>query len=307
MKKRWLLPIFASFMIFSGIGTDNAEAASVADLTNTAMNYIGAPYQYGGTSIKYGIDCSAYTQLVFSKLGISLPRSSSAQYNEGTYVSKSNLQAGDLVFFNTSGRGVSHVGIYIGNNKFISATTSGGVAVDSINDPYYWGSRYVGAKRVANFNEEKAEVKAAAVDFTRYASRGQVALQLAEALQLDTSDTNSPFNDIAPDSKYAGAVTALNKIGAFNGNEAGNFEPNSPITRGQLSYVLTGAFNLDLQGEAEQFSDVPEGHWAYEGVKLLSSTKLTYGRPDGTFGVNDYVTHTHITDFINRFIYKYNK
>ncbi|PKC50932.1 hypothetical protein RhiirA1_484974, partial [Rhizophagus irregularis] len=105
MKKRWLLPIFASFMIFSGIGTDNAEAASVADLTNTAMNYIGAPYQYGGTSIKYGIDCSAYTQLVFSKLGISLPRSSSAQYNEGTYVSKSNLQAGDLVFFNTSGRG----------------------------------------------------------------------------------------------------------------------------------------------------------------------------------------------------------
>nr|WP_106783672.1 C40 family peptidase [Lysinibacillus timonensis] len=308
MKKRWLLPIFASFMIFSGVAANDAEAATVSGLTNTAYKYIGAPYQFGGTSVRYGIDCSAYTQLVFSKLGINLPRTSGEQYNEGSYVSKSNLQAGDLVFFNTSGRGISHVGIYIGNNKFISATTSRGVAIDSIYDPYYWGNRYVGAKRVANFTDkDEPQVKGASIDFSHYASRGQVALDLAEALNLDTSDTNSPFNDIDPSSKYAGAVTALNKIGAFNGNEEGNFKPNEPITRGHLSYVLSGAFDLELQGEGEQFSDVPKDHWAYEGVNILASTGLTYGRPDGTFGVSDYVTHTHIEAFINRFIYKYNK
>src|SRR5690606_1980132 len=118
---------------------------------------------------------------------------------------------------------------------------------------------------------------------------------------------NSPFHDVKSNSKYAGAVTALNKIGAFNGDEKGNFRPNSPITRGQLSYVLSGAFDLELKDGAEQFTDVPKNHWAYEGVSILSSNRLTYGKGDGTFAVNDYVTHKHITAFINRFLYKYNK
>ncbi len=65
-----------------------------------------------------------------------------------------------LYFFNTSGDGVSHVGIYIGDSNFISATTSSGVKIDKINDPYYWGSRYIGAKRIASFSEnEIGEVK----------------------------------------------------------------------------------------------------------------------------------------------------
>ena len=61
---------------------------------------------------------------------------------------KTNLETGDLVFFNTSGKGVSHVGIYIGDGKFSHASTSRGVRVDKLNDPYYWGKRYVGAKRI---------------------------------------------------------------------------------------------------------------------------------------------------------------
>ncbi|MBM7608004.1 hypothetical protein JOD29_001248 [Lysinibacillus composti] len=304
MKKRWLLPIFASFMIFTGIGAldeNEVEAATISELQSTAKQYLGVPYRYGGTSTNTGIDCSAYTRLVFSKLGYSLERTSRAQYTQGTPVSKKNLKAGDLVFFNTSGSGISHVGIYLGSGKFISATSSSGVDIDNIDDRYYWGSRYIGAKRIANFSTtEVAEVKSAAIDFNIYASRGQVAIQLAEALGLDTSDTNSPFNDVKPDSKYAGAVTALYKIGAFNGDEKGNFKPSSPITRGQLSYVLVGAFDLKLQGEAEQFTDVPKKHWAYQGVSILSSNKITVGKGDGTFAVNDNVTHKHINAFIDR-------
>ncbi|MFY3791581.1 NlpC/P60 family protein [Ureibacillus sp. MALMAid1270] len=301
MKKKWFLPIFASFMIFSGHGANQAEAASASDLTNTALSYIGAPYKYGGTSITYGIDCSAYTQLVFSKMGIQLNRTSSGQYQQGVSVSKSNLQIGDLVFFNTSGRGISHVGIYIGNGKFVSATTSGGVKVDSINDPYYWGNKYVGAKRITKFtNEQIQEVKAASVDFNVYASRGKVAEKLVEILGLDTSDTNSPFRDISANSKFAGVATALYKKGAFTGDPDGKFNPNSPITRAELSKVLVIAFGLKLQPDVEQFKDIKPDHWAYENVSILSSNKVTIGIGDGLFGGNKNVRLDHLDLFIER-------
>lgn len=304
MKKKWLLPVFASFMIFTSVGANNAEAATVTDLTSTASNYLGVPYKYGGTSTNTGIDCSAYTQLVYSKLGVSLERTSKSQYQQGKSISKSNLIAGDLVFFNTSGSGVSHVGIYLGSGKFISATTSRGVAIDNINDPYYWGTRYVGAKRVTNFStEETGEVKNATIDFNVYASRGEVALQLTEALGLDISNTKSPFSDVKPSSKYAGAVVALNKIGVFNGDGNGKFNPNSPITRGELSKVLVLAFDLKLKSGAEKFSDVSTSHWAYNYVKILSSNDITSGMGDGTFGVNGKVTLKHL----NAFLYRLNR
>lgn len=299
MKKKWLLPVFASFMIFTGIGVNDAEAATITELTNTAKSYIGTPYKYGGTNINTGIDCSAYTQIVFSKFGISLNRTSKAQYQQGTSVAKSNLKEGDLVFFNTSGAGVSHVGVYIGNNKFVSSTTSSGVVEDNINDPYYWGSRYIGAKRVANFTD-KEEVKDAAIDFSIYASRGEVALQLAEALNLDTSNTNSSFPDVKASSKYAGAVVALNKLGVFNGDGNGKFNPGSPITRAQLAKVLVEAFDLRLQGQAKKFTDVPSSHWASNYVAILSSNKITTGKVDGTFGINDKVTLKHLHVFLDR-------
>lgn len=301
MKKKWLLPIFASFMIFTGVGANNTEAAEVSDLTTTAKNYLGAPYKLGGTNIKTGVDCSAYTQLVFSNLSISLNRTSKAQYQQGTSVSKSELVAGDLVFFNTSGSGVSHVGIYIGSGNFISATPSSGVKIDKINDPYYWGSRYIGAKRVADFTtEEKSEVKGSEIDFSVYASRGEVALQLAQALGLNISDKSSSFTDVKSSSEYAGAVTALNKLDIFSGDTNGKFNPNSPITRGQLSKVLVKAFDLKQQGNAEVFSDVPASHWAKDYISVLSSNKITNGKGDGTFGLNDKVTLKHLDAFLNR-------
>lgn len=296
MKKKWLLPIFTAFMIFAGTDLNHTEASSITDLTNTASRYIGTPYVYGGTSTS-GFDCSGYTQRVYKDLGYSLNRTSSSQYQQGSAVSKSNLQPGDLVFYNTSGSGVSHVGIYIGDGKFIHSATSSGVSVSRLSESY-WASRYVGAKRIANFVAE--EVKEAAIDFTVYASRGEVAIQLAKALKLDTTDVNSPFVDVKSTSKYAGAVTALYKIGAFTGDANGKFNPGSPLTRAQLAKVLVTAYDLKLQGTAESFKDVSTSHWAHTYVSILASNDITNGMGDGTFGAEEYVKVTQLATFLNR-------
>lgn len=296
MKKKWLLPVFAAFMIFAGTDSENVEASSVKDLTATAYQYIGVPYVYGGTSTS-GLDCSGFTQKVFKELGHTINRTSGSQYQQGNAVTKDNLQSGDLVFFNTSGAGVSHVGIFVGDGQFIHASTSDGVTVSKLSESY-WAKRYAGAKRIANFAAE--EVKEAAIDFTVYASRGEVVLQLAKALGLDTSNTQSPFVDVKPSSKYAGAVTALHKLGVISGDEDNKFNPSSPVTRAQLAKILVVAFDLEKHGTAPTFKDVSTSHWAYEFVNALSSNRITSGKGDGTFGVGENVKLTHLTTFLER-------
>lgn len=115
-------------------------------IISTAKSFLGVPYKWGGTT-PAGFDCSGFTRYVFASQNIKLPRVSVDQYAVGTPVSFSNLIPGDLVFFNiTSGKQVSHVGIYLGNNEFISATSSKGVAIYAFTP--YWTKTYVGAKRV---------------------------------------------------------------------------------------------------------------------------------------------------------------
>lgn len=123
-----------------------SSSKDVNQILQVAQSYRGVPYVFGGTTPS-GFDCSGYTRYVFAKAGINLPRMADEQYGVGVYVPKGNLRPGDLVFFETYTDGVSHSGIYIGNDKFISATSSRGVAVADINDSY-WGSRYVGARRI---------------------------------------------------------------------------------------------------------------------------------------------------------------
>lgn len=128
---------------------DFAQQAFALDarITGTALRYLGVPYVWGGTSFG-GVDCSGFVWAVFAKNGIYLPRTADAQYEEGRHVSTRDLRAGDLVFFQTYALGASHVGIYLGNGKFVHASSSNGVRVDQLAEDYY-SSRYLGARRLA--------------------------------------------------------------------------------------------------------------------------------------------------------------
>jgi len=118
--------------------------ANGLDIVKYAEQFIGTPYLWGGESAS-GFDCSGFTQAVYAHFHISLPRTTTEQAQTGNVIAKSQLQPGDLVFFNTTGSEFSHVGIYVGNGQFISATTSEGVRIRSLNDPYYWGARFTRA------------------------------------------------------------------------------------------------------------------------------------------------------------------
>jgi peptidoglycan endopeptidase LytE len=101
-----------------------------------ATGFIGAPYRFGGSSLK-GIDCSSFVQKIYRIFDVTLPRNAREQSKVGISISRENLTKGDLVFFHTK-RSLGHVGIYIGNNEFVHASSkSKGVRVDSLDTPYY--------------------------------------------------------------------------------------------------------------------------------------------------------------------------
>ena len=126
----------------------DTPSSSAEKLANIALQYKGTSYRYGGMSSR-GFDCSGLTAYCLSKLGIKAPHHSGQQYTSiGRKVAKSDLVKGDLVFFNTRGDRVSHVGVYLGDGKFVhAANPSRGVTVNSLNEGYYLRT-YVGAKRV---------------------------------------------------------------------------------------------------------------------------------------------------------------
>ncbi len=104
-------------------------------IVNEALSWIGTPYCYGGES-KNCTDCSGFVLTVYSKAGLSIPRTASNQYRSSKKISQADAMPGDLVFFNTKGKLVSHVGIYIGDGRVVHASTSAGVINQSIEDSY---------------------------------------------------------------------------------------------------------------------------------------------------------------------------
>ena len=127
----------------------NRHATRGQYLARTALSFRGAPYRWGGRSARSGFDCSGLVQTVYAKWGIALPRAARAQYQQGKAIGKADLQAGDLVFFkNTYRRGLSHVGVYIGNGFFIhAATRKQGVVISSLNAGYH-SKHWAGARRL---------------------------------------------------------------------------------------------------------------------------------------------------------------
>ena len=112
----------------------------------TAQQYLGVPYRFGGATPQ-GFDCSGFVMYVFQKHGVKLPRTADVQYTVGRIIDKKTLQPGDVVFFTTYEKGASHEGIYLGQERFVHASSSRGVMISSLSESY-WKTRYLGARRM---------------------------------------------------------------------------------------------------------------------------------------------------------------
>lgn len=133
-----------------GTAGDKAHAATPTstELIATSKEFIGTPYQFGakaGSTASF--DCSSFTQYIFKSFKVWLPRTSAAQASMGTKVDKGSLSMGDLVFYKTNGKSISHVAIYAGNQKIIHSSSSQGVTISDMNTSY-WKGKYVTARRV---------------------------------------------------------------------------------------------------------------------------------------------------------------
>ena len=124
-------------------------AHRASELVVTAMGFLGVPYRRGGNSVETGFDCSGFVKAMFEQtVGLILPRRAEEQAAATQKIDRQELQPGDLVFFNTLRRTFSHVGIYIGDNKFIHSPRPGAqVRVDDMGQSY-WTKRFDGARRV---------------------------------------------------------------------------------------------------------------------------------------------------------------
>ncbi len=151
-----------------GLGERLREGAS--EMVITSMNFLGVPYQLGGTNETTGFDCSGFTRYIFEKsIGVVLPRRADEQARAPGLLNirRDDLRPGDLVFFNTLRRTFSHVGIYVGEGKFIHAPRTGAVVRMEDLRFDYWNKRFTGARRVAGLRQdarvEQPGIRSAAV------------------------------------------------------------------------------------------------------------------------------------------------
>ncbi len=147
LTERGLLPTGAAALVES---MRNVVRDTASDMVLTAMNFLGVPYRLGGSSAESGFDCSGFTRHIFEhSIGLVLPRRADEQATSASLrnIGRSDLRAGDLVFFNTMRRTFSHVGIYVGEDKFIHAPRTGGqVRIEDMRSSY-WAQRFTGARR----------------------------------------------------------------------------------------------------------------------------------------------------------------
>lgn len=135
----------------AGVGPDSPAVPHATSLIERALSLLGVTYRRGGSTPQSGLDCSGLVRLVFHDVsGLELPRRAEEISRIGLRVSRQDLRPGDLIFFNTVRRTISHVGIYLGDGQFIHAPASGGrVRIESMNMPY-WVKRFSVARRVSD-------------------------------------------------------------------------------------------------------------------------------------------------------------
>ncbi len=323
MKKRIIQMIIAVLLIsVAPFMTTQASASTGNEIVNYAKALQGVRYQYGGTTPS-GFDCSGFTSYVYKKAGTVIQRTAAAQYGQGTSVSKSNLQAGDLVFFNNLGRGVTHVGIYIGNSNFISAESEG-ITTSSINDPYYWGKYYVGAKRIISeqvTNGKFVDVVASHPAYeaikvlnvagivsgfpnqefrpTSSITRGQAAAMINRELKLTPKGT-SKFTDVGTTHSFSKDITAMNEAKILEGYSNGKFGVNDLLSKAQLAIILERAFEITSASDnqahvASKYSDVSASYWAHDSIVALKTIDQTTVFQTSKFLVNANATRAEFS------------
>ncbi len=147
----WICGLLGVLLASPLVASESSQSStSTHPLVESAKKYLGIRYRYGGSSPSRGFDCSGFVYYLLSRHGIRAPHSAAELFRMGKPVSRSELRPGDLVFFKNTARrrGITHVGIYIGNGKFIhSSSGRGRVTVTSLKDPYY-ATRFAGARRL---------------------------------------------------------------------------------------------------------------------------------------------------------------
>lgn len=301
--KKWLtaLLLLIGFGFMTLTPQMKAEAATSEELVTISKKYIGTPYRFGGTS-PGGFDCSGYIYYIFREAGISLPRVSADQAKVGQTVSKADLQPGDLVFFaNTYKSGISHSGMYIGNNQFIGASSSKGVTIESMNHSY-WGPKFSHAKRVPRVKlddsifsdvrskdpiyEAISSLNSESI-ITGYSNgtfkpndsvtRGQAAAIINRALKLPASPIRS-FNDVSNSNPFANDIAAIEQAGIITGFADSTFRPNEPMTRAQMAVIVQRAYelnNADFSIAGSVYNDVPASYWAHDAINLMNKIDQT--------------------------------
>ncbi|MFC0187327.1 S-layer homology domain-containing protein [Fictibacillus aquaticus] len=305
------------------------------EIVSIAKKYTGVKYTWGGETPSEGFDCSGYIQYVFAQAGIGMPRTANDQFKLGTAVEVKDLQPGDLVFYKNTypSDGITHAGIYIGDNNFISATSSSGIKVNPL-DNVYWSKYYHASKSVLP-DETAQQVKPALpagefydVSKSHFAytaiyelsrqgvisgfegslfkptvaiTRGQAAILLNKQLKLPAS-TEMSFSDVSSSSAAAQHIAAVAEAKIVSGYPDGTFRPNEPITRGQMAIILTRAYdmlNYDEQS-VKPFSDIVSTHPIYKNVHAMRAYNVTQGYADNTYRPNGQTTRAEFSAFLYR-------
>ena len=139
-------------------GMRQQMSLAASDLVVTAMGFLGVPYRRGGNSVETGFDCSGFVRAMYEQtVGLVLPRRAAEQAQATQMIAREELKPGDLVFFNTMRHAFSHVGIYVGDGKFIHSPRSGSqVRVEDMRTAY-WNTRFNGARRVVADSNRPAD------------------------------------------------------------------------------------------------------------------------------------------------------
>ncbi|MBW3114352.1 C40 family peptidase [Bacillus sp. MCCB 382] len=297
----------------------STKAATGNEVVNLAKEHIGTPYKFGGTT-PAGFDCSGFLYYVYGQLGIKLPRTSSEQYQVGQKVSKANLQPGDLVLFsNTYKPGISHAGIYVGDNQFISAENAG-IKISSLDNPY-WGPKFTAGKRLDSVSQTKDfsdltksnPAYAAVMELSgkniingfddqtfkpaKPVTRGQAAAIINRVLHVPTS-SKAAYSDVSPNQSFYKDIVAMQESGIIQGYPDGTYRSNEYLSRAQMAVIVQRAFGGNASGVVKAssiYDDVASNHWAGNAISTLHQKDRTTLFQTNSFRVNDKATRAEFS------------